>query len=408
MSEPAVSQPEEPDAFAEALLALKDEDGVFRSSAHTLSPGSSLFETLREAGLDPAATRASVEALETIKDPRRLPAGLHFTVGWGDESFDRPVKISFQFDPVEWVEMTSTSSEGWQARLIKVPVTIVPRTFVGVVNVSLWDSAVAAGMDPELISELASVFAWQIDFNREVRSQDRWRIVVDQKIAGTRHVSWGAIRAAEYINAGESYSAVLFPQKGDDGSYYMPDGNSLKRLFLKSPIRLARVSSRFKKNRFHPILKRTIAHNGVDYAARPGTPVMSVGKGTVERAGSNGTSGIMVKVKHNSTYETAYLHLSGIAKGIRKGTSVKQGQVIGYVGSTGLATGPHLHFSFYEKGRFVDPMGRKFPSEDPIPKDRMTAFTQVVATVMPTLPNWPRDVAQRKGPKVSRKVANGR
>lgn len=401
MPEPEI----EIDPFHEALLALQDEDGVFRSTAHTLEKGSSIYTALRDAGLAQDATRATISALESVKDARRLPAGLHFTIGWGDESFARPVRVTFQFSPIEWVELSNTTAEGWIARTTQVPVTTVERTFVGTVNVSLWDSAVKAGMDPELISELAAVFAWQIDFNREVRPDDRWRIVVEQKYAGAQAVGWGPILAAEYINAGEMYSAIRYPQKGDDAEYYMPDGRSLKRLFLKSPIRLARVSSRFKKSRFHPILKRPIAHNGVDYAARPGTPVMSVGKGQVLWAGRRGNSGIMVKIRHNSVYQTAYLHLSRIAKGVQKGVKVKQGQVIGYVGSTGLATGPHLHFSFYENGRFVDPMGRKFPSKDPIPDTRMHEFERVVATILPMLPEWPETTAQVDQPLGNHRVA---
>ena len=395
------AKPVEPDEFQLAVMALQDEDGIFRSTPHELKSGSSLYDALRDAEIAPNATLDMIRALKEVKDPRRLPAGLHFNVGWRDESYDHPVKVSFKFSPTEWIQLSLDQAEGWVVRKINVPVTLVDRTFVGRVDVSLWDSAVKAGMDPELISELAGVFAWQIDFNREVRPDDRWRIIVEQKFAGARPIGWGAIKVAEYENAGDSYTAIRFPQEGPDAEYYMPDGRSLKRLFLKSPIRLARVSSRFNKNRFHPVLKRRVPHNGVDYAARPGTPVMSVGKGKVVKAGRSGNSGIMVKIRHNSTYQTAYLHLKGIAKGVKRGKTVKQGQIIGYVGSTGLATGPHLHFSFYEGGRYVDPLGRKFPSKDPIPKGKMEEFTGVADLAVDRLPQWPSVAAANDQPAMS-------
>lgn len=184
------------------------------------------------------------------------------------------------------------------------------------------------------------------------------------------------------------HTAFLLRIDGESKGYYSSDGSSLRRMFLKSPIHFARISSRFQKKRFHPILKIHRPHNGVDYAARRGTPVRAVGDGTILLAGRRGGAGNMIKIRHNSTYQTAYLHLQNFAKGIRKGTRVKQGQIIGYVGSTGMSTAPHLHFEFYQNGRFVDPLGRKFPSAEPVAAHLLERFQNEATVYRRSLPPW--------------------
>ncbi|RYZ71780.1 MAG: peptidase M23, partial [Proteobacteria bacterium] len=264
--------------------------------------------------------------------------------------------------------------------------------FIGAVDSSLWESADLVGMDANLISSLAEVFAWQVDFSREVRRGDRWRLTVEQKLVGDEVIGWGNILAAEYESGDQVYTGVRYPQVGPNASYYASNGNSLKQLFIKSPLKFGRITSGFSKGRFHPVLKIYRPHNGVDYGAPIGTPVMTIGRGTVVDIGPRGGSGNMIKISHNGTYATAYLHLKGFAPGLRKGSVVEQGQLIGYVGTTGLSTGPHLHFAFYENGNYVDPMGRKFPSADPIPKSELSKFQAEVSGVLRTLPAW--NVAQ--------------
>ena len=256
---------------------------------------------------------------------------------------------------------------------VELPVDIELVSFSNTVSGSLWESAKMVGMDSSLIIDLSDIFAWQIDFAREVRNNDSWIILVEKKSVDSKFIGWGKILAAQYFNQGTTYTGVYYSVDGK-GSYYAPDGSSLRRIFLKSPLKYSRISSKFSRSRFHPVLKIARPHNGVDYAAPIGTPVMSVGDGTVSFAGRKGPSGIMVKIKHNSVYSTAYLHLRNVAKGIKKGTRVKQAQVIGYVGMTGSTSGPHCHFSFYENSRFVDPLGRKFPAQAGIPKARMFDF----------------------------------
>jgi murein DD-endopeptidase MepM/ murein hydrolase activator NlpD len=159
-------------------------------------------------------------------------------------------------------------------------------------------------------------------------------------------------------------------------------------MFLKSPIRYSRISSRFTTKRFHPILQFNRPHLGVDYAAPIGTPIRAVGDGVIMSAGRNGGAGNMIKLQHNSTYSTAYKHLNGFAKGIHSGARVHQGQIIGYVGTTGLSTGPHLHFEFFQNGKYVDPLGRKFPSAEPVPQEKMAEFEIETHKLMASLPEW--------------------
>ncbi|MGE4132796.1 MAG: M23 family metallopeptidase, partial [Bdellovibrionales bacterium] len=226
-----------------------------------------------------------------------------------------------------------------------------------------------------------------VDFSREVRVRDRWRLTVEQKLVRGRPIGWGSILAAEYENAGELHTALLY-QDGESSGYYGLDGSNLRRMFLKSPIKFGRISSRFNRKRFHPVLKIRRPHLGVDYAAARGTPIRSVGDGTVLLAGWKGGGGRTVKIRHNSTYQTSYLHMSGFAKGIKRGTRVKQGQIIGYVGATGLATGPHLHFEFSVNGKVVDPLKAKFPTADPIPKTKIASFKAQISGLLATLPGW--------------------
>ncbi len=258
----------------------------------------------------------------------------------------------------------------------------------GHVEDSLWLSATNADMSPLLVADLTEIFAWQVDFAREVRRGDRWRVLVDQGYVGGEPLNDSRILAAEYINEGELFQAVFF-QRGDSKGFYFPDGSSLRRMFLKSPIKFGRITSRFNRARFHPVLKIRRPHLGVDYGAPIGTPIRAVGDATVSFAARRGGAGNMITLRHNSVYKTNYMHLSRFAKGIRPGAKVKQGDLIGYVGNTGMSTGPHLHFEMYQNGRYVDPLNVKFPSAEPLPAGLLAEFREVAAKFLNSLPAWP-------------------
>ncbi len=370
------------------------EESHCKSYTLALNKGETLAGLIQEHDLLPPAVFTSVlSSIGYYVDLRKLGVGTQLNV---TSSGELTKQLSLHLGPLDSL-LVESLSPGWSVAKIHHQVTYRKATFSGLVESSLWESADKVGMDPKLIADLSEIFAWQLDFSRELRANDRWRISVDQILVDGKAVGFGPILAAEFENRGEIYSAVRFEYAPGRFDYFSPDGQSLKRMFLKSPIKFARISSRFMRRRFHPVLRTYRPHNGVDYAAPPGTPVMSVGSGRVQIAGRRGGSGIMVKVRHNGTYETAYLHLRAIAKGIGVGGRVEQGQVIGYVGSTGLATGPHLHFSFYENGRYVDPLGRKFPSKDPVPRALFASFSAHSNDHLASLPEWGGDQVAPKG-----------
>lgn len=375
--------------------------------------GSTFFNALRAQDVNPVTIQAIVDATKPVYNLAKLHSGVRYRLVFQDPTKTEPPvldtatekaitnaqrqvpaeqsgelqMVQFYLSPIEKLTIEKANN-AWAAQIIAEEVTLKTVTFSGVVSSSLWNSAVNAGMDPDLISELADIFGWEVDFAREVQLNDRWRLTVEQKQVKNRPIGWGAILAAEYINRGEIHQAALFRLNGEDMGYYTPKGASLKKVFLKSPIRYGRITSTFQRRRFHPVLQIYRAHRGVDYGAPIGTPVRAVGDGRVTFAARSGGGGNVIKVRHNGVYETAYKHLSGYARGIRSGASVQQGQVIGYVGNTGMSTGPHLHFEFYQNGSYIDPLGKKFPSADPVPKEHMATFQTSAQTLLSALPAW--------------------
>lgn len=336
-----------------------------------------------------------VDTAKPFKNLTRILPGTRFQVTRSTSPENALESIRFRFSPVD-ILMLKKTENGWTAEKVVKPVDIRVVTYMGTVKTNLWESAREAEMNPALIAELAEVFAWQVDFAREVQVNDRWRISVEQELVNNEVVGLGTILSAEYTNVNQVHTAVLFRKGTEKLGYFAPDGSSLKRIFLKSPIQYGRISSRFQKQRFHPVLKVGRPHLGVDYAAPIGTPIRVVGDGQVTFAGWSGGGGNVIKIRHNSTYETAYKHLSRIGSGIRPGARVSQGQTIGYVGSTGLSTGPHLHFEFFVNGRFVDPLGQKFPNAAPISGSNLALFLEEQKTLLAHLPLWENDQAPDK------------
>lgn len=347
---------------------------------------SSLSVELSRLGMDHRDIHEVVKVAKPFRDLARILPGTRFNLV-KDEISSMVSSIRFRFSPVEVLQLTKINDQ-WAAEKIEKPVDTRVVTYMGTVKTNLWESAREAEMNPSLIAELSEIFAWQVDFAREVRVSDKWRLSVEQAVVDGEIVGLGTILSAEYVNNGQVYTAVLFRKGVEKLGYFAPDGSSLRRMFLKSPIQYARISSRFQKNRFHPVLNTNRPHLGVDYAAPVGTPIRVVGDGIVTFAGWSGGGGNVIKIRHNSVYETAYKHLSRISGGIRRGTKVQQGQTIGFVGSTGLSTGPHLHFEFFVSGRYVDPLGHKFPNAAPVENSQLAEFLEVQKDFLAYLPDW--------------------
>ncbi len=258
---------------------------------------------------------------------------------------------------------------------------------VGVeIKSSLWNAMAEAGCDYSLILELSDIYAWTIDFFG-IQPGDSCKVIFEEKyIAGdTVPFGIGNVMASYFKNKGEGKYAFSFEQGGKK-EYFDENGDNLRKAFLKAPLNYRRISSTFSEARLHPVHKIVRPHHGVDYAAPSGTPVQSIGDGTVVAKGwDKKGGGNYLKIKHNSTYTTTYMHLKGFAKGISQGSKVKQGQTIGYVGMTGTATGPHLDFRLQKNGTYIDPLKFKSPSAEPVKKENMEAFRHSVDTLIRVL-----------------------
>ncbi len=256
----------------------------------------------------------------------------------------------------------------------KKPIITQIKTASGVITSSLWNTLEAQALDPNLAMSLNDIYQWSIDFYG-LQKGDKFRVIYEENFVFGKSIGIGKIYAAQFVHAREDFYAFSFTQNNEE-SYFDDKGKSLKKAFLKAPLKFSRISSVFSKSRFHPVLKIYRPHYGVDYAAPTGTPVVSIGDGTVtDKAYQPAGGGNYLKVKHNSAYTTSYMHLSGFGPGIARGVRVKQGQVIGYVGMTGLASGPHLDYRVFLNGSPVDPLTVKAPPTEPILEMNMKAYT---------------------------------
>ena len=244
----------------------------------------------------------------------------------------------------------------------------------GTINSSLFVAAQKAGLPDNLTMELANIFGWDIDFALDIREGDQFTILYEELYLDGEKVENGNILAAEFINSGKIFQAIRYTDQGGNTDYYSPDGKSMRKQFLRTPVEFSRISSGFSLGRKHPVLNRIRAHKGVDYAASTGTPIKATANGKIIHRGSKGGYGNAIIIQHGTQYSTLYAHMSRYKGGLRKGSRVKQGQIIGYVGSSGLATGPHLHYEFRVNGVHRDPLRVKLPGAPPLDKKYMADF----------------------------------
>ncbi len=277
------------------------------------------------------------------------------------------------------------SEEGFQIDRIPIEYTVETDLVQGTITSSLFETVSEIGENAELAIALSDIFAWDVDFILDIRKGDSFSALVEKRYRDGESAGYGRILAAEFSNRGDKYKAFLFKDGDQRPSYYDEKGKSVRKAFLKAPLAFSRISSGFTMKRFHPISKTWKAHPAIDYAAPTGTPIKSVGDGTIIRIGYTKYNGNHIKIRHNSNYETLSLHMSKFAKGMKRGRKISQGQVIGYVGSTGLATGPHLCFRMYKNGTPVNPYKVKAPATRPISSKRMAEFKSNIAPLMARL-----------------------
>ncbi|QCY14935.1 peptidoglycan DD-metalloendopeptidase family protein [Pseudomonas sp. MPC6] len=283
------------------------------------------------------------------------------------------VNLHSKVSDLETISLTR-NDKGYAFNRITAKPTVRSAYAHGVINSSLSQSAARAGLSHRMTMDMASVFGYDIDFAQDIRPGDQFDVIYEQKVVNGKAVGTGPILSARFVNRGKTYTAVRYTNKQGNSSYYTADGNSMRKAFIRTPVDFARISSKFSMGRKHPILNKIRAHKGVDYAAPRGTPIKAAGDGKVLLAGRRGGYGNTVIIQHGNTYRTLYGHMQGFAKGVKTGGSVKQGQVIGYIGTTGLSTGPHLHYEFQVNGVHVDPLGQKVAMADPISKAERARF----------------------------------
>lgn len=364
-----VQAPEPPPPPAqEPPRTVTVKSGVFKN--HESTSGA-----LGRVGVDIATTNEIVAALDGVFDFRKARPGNEFRVTTEDGKL---ALFELRRGPVEeYLVYPEDGKLVGKAREFDIQKEIV--RIEATLESSLYEALLAAGEDPAIAVQMGEVLAWDVDFYNDPRKGDTFALLIEKHTHDGRRIGYGELLAAEYNGQLVGRKRVFRYDNPKSGQveYFGENGEAARRAFLKSPLKFANVTSRYG-SRFHPVLKYVKKHEGVDYGAATGTPVWSVGDGTVTKAGWGGACGKMVAIRHNNGLESIYCHFSRIAPGIRAGAKVAQKKVIGYVGTTGRSTGPHLHYAVKKNGRYVNPLGLKFPPADPIAKDELPAFRAAI------------------------------
>lgn len=370
-SAPAEAIPVEPVALQQpALDAFGFEAGLLETVERRIRRNETFSDILSDYAIAPQQIAELAERARDVFSVRYIQAGKPLHIYRADDSLGTAQHVVYQQDPVNYVVFDlSDSIHVYTGRR---PVEVRERRVEGRIKGSLYATLADLGVSPALAVELSEVFAWQIDFFR-IQRGDAFSVVYEERLIDDQPIGVGDVLAVRFSHIGEDYYA--FRYEYDEGAgYFDEDGHSLRKAFLKAPLKFYRLTSRYNPNRYHPVLKRRKAHLGTDYAAPRGTPIRATGDGIITAAGYTRGNGNYIKIRHNSTYTTGYLHMSKFADGIRNGIRVRQGDVIGYVGSTGLATGPHVCYRFWKHGTQVDPLREKIPPAYPVPDEQRIAF----------------------------------
>lgn len=340
--------------------------------AGMVAKNTSFFDLMLACSLSPQEIKNIERKAKDVYDFRRIYPGQEYELYTG--SGGGLERLTFVISDENYIEVTKNGEE-IAAERKSYPFEIAHRTASGIITHSLFVSLQEQKLPLEIGAKLGDIFAWDIDFFTDLHKNDYFRLIYEEKTRDDGLAKIGNIIAAEFNTRGESHYALLFENETGMPDYFDGEGKSLRKQLLKAPLSYTRISSNFSRRRYHPVLHHYSPHLGIDYAAPAGTPVQTTGDGTVMTATRNKANGKYVKIKHNNNYISYYLHLSRFGKGIKSGVKVKQGQVIGYVGSTGYATGAHLDYRVKKNGRFVNPRSLKLPPAKPVTAENMAAFT---------------------------------
>ena len=345
----------------------------------TLNPGTTLSHALGSRGFDSEQIREFTELLRPYRSARTLPPGL--TLGFSVAEDGIPNRIRLALNPDTILQFVRSDST-WATRIDLVPFVIDTVRISGVIESSLWSARLSGDLDrfktnewEDLVYDLADIFAWQVDFTRDMRRGDAFRVALERRVRSDGSIRSRHFLAIELRRGDRVLRAIPQERPGGRYAYYDEEGRSMRGAFLRYPVPY-RITSRFTSRRYHPVLKRYRAHEGIDYGAPAGAPVEATASGVVTRAGFSGGYGRLVELRHPQGIRTRYAHLRSIAPDVRPGAHVEQGQIIGRVGSSGLATGPHLHYEFLQNGKHRNPLTVELPGAPSIEAASLAAFLQ--------------------------------
>ncbi|MEE4199008.1 MAG: peptidoglycan DD-metalloendopeptidase family protein [Bacteroidales bacterium] len=349
----------------------------FRITHGRIKRNDHLARLLTQTELEYDNINKAINSAATVFDIRRIKAGNQYRLYYTKDSSNTLKYFVYQHSPTEYLKIDFNKDP----LAVRGTKEIVPirKTCSGTISNSLWSTMIDNNIDPMMAIRLSEIYAWTVDFFG-LEEGDQFKVLYDEQYVDSIPVGIGQIHAVSFTHKGEELMAYAFEQEGQM-SYFDETGKSLRRQFLKAPLRFSRISSGYSNSRFHPILKIYRPHRGVDYAAPGGTPIYSIGDGTVIRKGYTKSAGYYIKIRHNSVYTSGYNHLSRYPKGIKVGQRVNQGQVIGYVGSTGYATGPHLDFRVWKNGHPINPLTIEAPPVEPVKEEYLTSFRASIDTL---------------------------
>src|ERR1051325_8866764 len=363
---------------------------------HRVQPGESLLAILNRFRLPLPEKQLWTRTVKRDIGPAALPAGKEIEFFFTKKSPTRAQASGSQLNAVQvdfndsWDLTWEKSPKGILFQKQEKPYDVELKAATAVVDHSFFEDGLKAGIQSKILSQLADIFNWDLDLEKDVHPGDSIKVLFEKRSRkGQDAKATLRVLAAELINAGQKFTAIYFEKQKGMGNYYNLEGRSLARSFLRFPLEFTSITSYFSHSRFNPVLKVNMPHTGVDFAAQRGTPVRAVGDGVVTAAGWNGGYGKAIDIQHDSTYASRYGHLERFADGIRAGASVVKGQIIGYVGSTGRSTGPHLHFEIYKDQQYVDPLSVDFPAEDTIEPSLQRVFDSQKQTLLVELSSGP-------------------